>query len=72
MSDCDFEAEEVAKGLGLAISHAIYVRSSGTECTMSDLFISPNARFLDLVALILAESLVPYVSRGSCSASDRC
>ena len=89
LANCDYEVEEVTKGLRLTISYAVYVRSFGTGGIMPDPLITPSDRFLDLVAPILnicrgrkiafyltgeygvnpaemlAESLVPYVSRGS-------
>lgn len=91
LSNCDYEVEEVAKGLRLSISYAVYVRSFGTGGIMADPLITPSDRFLDLIAPILnvcrgkkiafyltgeygvnpaeivADSLVPYVSRGGYS-----
>ena len=53
LANCDYEVEEVTKGLRLTISYAVYVRSFGTGGVMPDPLITPSDRFLDLVAPIL-------------------
>ena len=53
LSDCDYEVEEVTKGLRLTISYAVFVRSFGTGGAMPDPLITPSDRFLDLIAPIL-------------------
>ena len=53
LENCDYEVEEVTKGLRLTISYAVYVRSFGTGGIMPDLLITPSDQFLDLVAPIL-------------------
>jgi len=53
LANCDYEVEEVTKGLRLTISYAVYVRSFGTGGVMPDPLITPSDRFLDLIAPIL-------------------
>lgn len=53
LANCDYEVEEVSKGLRLTISYAVYVRSFGTGGVMPDPLITPSDRFLDLLAPIL-------------------
>ena len=52
-SECEYEVEQVQKGILMSISYAVYIKAFGPSTPSADTLITPSDQFFDLLSPIL-------------------
>lgn len=52
-AECEYEIEQVQKGILISVSYAVYIKSFGPSTPSADTLITPSDQFFDLLSPIL-------------------